>query len=78
MKDVYVEYKEKLVTADEAASFIKAGDKIFYGEFVKYPEALDEASPKEFPCLKISTSAVFAFQKFRKLWRRIPNVNMSL
>jgi len=43
MNDVQAEYKAKLIAADEAASFIKFNDKIFYGEFVLFPEALDEA-----------------------------------
>ena len=43
MKDIYAEYKEKLISADEAASYVKSGDNIFYSEFVLFPEVLDEA-----------------------------------
>ena len=43
MKDVYIEYKKKLVSADTAAGFVKSGDKLFYSEFVLFPEVLDEA-----------------------------------
>ena len=52
MKDVFAEYKEKLITADEAVSFVKSGDKIFYGEFVMFPEVLDEALAKRIHQLK--------------------------
>jgi acyl-CoA hydrolase len=37
MKDVYADYKEKLISADEAASYVKSGDKLFYSEFVILP-----------------------------------------
>jgi butyryl-CoA:acetate CoA-transferase len=52
MKNVHTEYKEKLVSADEAASFVKSGDKIFYSEFVLFPETLDEAMSKRIHQLK--------------------------
>lgn len=52
MKDVYADYKEKLISADEAASYVKSGDKIFYGEFILIPESLDEALAKRIPQLK--------------------------
>jgi butyryl-CoA:acetate CoA-transferase len=37
------EYKQKLTTPGEAAQLIKSGDRIFYGEFALFPEAVDEA-----------------------------------
>ena len=37
------EYKRKLLTPAEAASKIKSGDRVFYGEFALFPEAVDEA-----------------------------------
>ena len=52
MKDAYEEYKEKLISPDEAASFVKSGDKIFYSEFVLFPEVLDEALSKRIHLLK--------------------------
>ena len=52
MKDVYADYKNKLVSADEAASFVKSGDKIFYSEFILIPESLDEALAKRIHQLK--------------------------
>lgn len=38
-----ISYKEKLRTADEVVSLIKSGDRIFFSEFILYPEAIDEA-----------------------------------
>jgi butyryl-CoA:acetate CoA-transferase len=52
MKEVYAEYKEKLISADEAVSFVKSNDKIFYSEFVLFPETLDEALAKRVHQLK--------------------------
>ncbi|HUN55571.1 MAG TPA: acetyl-CoA hydrolase/transferase C-terminal domain-containing protein [Smithella sp.] len=52
MKDAYTEYQEKLISADEAASLVKSGDKIFYSEFVLFPEVLDEALAKRIHLLK--------------------------
>jgi butyryl-CoA:acetate CoA-transferase len=46
MKDVYADYRDKLISPDEAASYVKSGDKIFYSEFVLFPEVLDEALAK--------------------------------
>ncbi len=37
------EYKKKLTTAKEAVKVVKSGDSVFYGEFVLFPAALDEA-----------------------------------
>ncbi|WP_459923378.1 acetyl-CoA hydrolase/transferase family protein [Desulfatiferula olefinivorans] len=36
-------YLEKRVTADEAVQNIQSGSRIYYGEFVLFPEALDRA-----------------------------------
>lgn len=38
-----LEYENKLVSAEDAVSLIKSGDRIYYSEFVLFPEALDEA-----------------------------------
>lgn len=43
MKRFRDEYREKLVSADEAVKLVKSGDDIFYGEFIMFPETLDEA-----------------------------------
>jgi len=40
------EYRNKLITADEAAALVKSGDMLFYGEFVLFPEACDNALSK--------------------------------
>jgi acyl-CoA hydrolase len=40
------EYDQKKITADEAARFVKSGYRVFYGEFVLFPEAIDEELAK--------------------------------
>ncbi|TAL31798.1 MAG: butyryl-CoA:acetate CoA-transferase [Spirochaetes bacterium] len=49
MKDVCTEYREKLISADQAAGLVKSGDRLFYSEFVLFPECLDEALAKRIP-----------------------------
>ena len=39
----HAEYKEKLVTAETAVRLIQSGSRIYYGEFVLFPETLDRA-----------------------------------
>lgn len=41
-----VQYREKLRTADEAVKAVKSGDRVFMGEFVQFPEALEAALAK--------------------------------
>lgn len=43
MKKVTDEYRDKLISVQDAAKLVKSGDKIFYGEFVLFPVALDRA-----------------------------------
>ncbi|MFO7570715.1 MAG: acetyl-CoA hydrolase/transferase C-terminal domain-containing protein [Smithellaceae bacterium] len=50
--DVHADYKNKLVSAEEAASYVKSGDRIFYSEFILIPESLDEALAKRIHLLK--------------------------
>ena len=40
---VQIEYHEKLCSAEQAASLIKSGDKVFMGEFAQNVEAVDAA-----------------------------------
>ncbi len=40
------QYKQKITTPEKAAELVKSGDMIFYGEFVLFPEACDEALAK--------------------------------
>lgn len=40
------QYKQKLITADQAAKLVKSGDNIWYSEFAMFPEALDAALAK--------------------------------
>lgn len=50
--DVYADYKNKLISAEQAASYVKSGDRIFYSEFILIPESLDEALSKRIHLLK--------------------------
>ncbi len=43
MRNYEVEYKSKLVTADEAVKVVKSGDWVAYSHFVTTPRVLDEA-----------------------------------
>ena len=52
MKNAYTEYNAKLISADEAVSYVKSGDRISYSEFILIPESLDEALAKRVPYLK--------------------------
>src|SRR6056297_2976084 len=40
------ELQKKKITPDQAAELVKSGDMVFYGEFVLFPEACDEALSK--------------------------------
>lgn len=52
-------YRHKICTADEVVRMVKSGDRIFFSEFVLYPEALDEALARRAPELKdVSIEAV--------------------
>lgn len=43
------QYSQKLTTPEKAAELVKPGDMIFYGEFVLFPVACDEALAKRIP-----------------------------
>jgi len=45
-RDIMQQYKEKLLTADEAAKLVKSGDWVQYGEFVMQPKDCDAALAK--------------------------------
>lgn len=45
-KSLQIQYQKKLTTADEAVKVVKSGDKLFIGEFVQVPEALEAALAK--------------------------------
>lgn len=52
MSDIEMwEYKQKLTTPEKVAEMVKSGDRLFYGEFVLFPEALDAALAKRIPDL---------------------------
>jgi butyryl-CoA:acetate CoA-transferase len=38
-----LQYSQKLITPAEAAALVSSGDKLFYGEFGLFPEAIDSA-----------------------------------
>lgn len=40
------QYKQKLISAEEAVKFVKSGDRVWYGEFSLFPELLDEELAK--------------------------------
>ncbi len=40
------QYEQKKITAEQAAAMVKSGDKVVYGEFTMFPQALDEALAK--------------------------------
>ncbi|HNX93134.1 MAG TPA: butyryl-CoA:acetate CoA-transferase, partial [Syntrophomonas sp.] len=44
--DYATEYKNKLISADEAAKLVKSGDWLQYGEFVMQPKDCDAALAK--------------------------------
>ncbi|HZK43790.1 MAG TPA: acetyl-CoA hydrolase/transferase C-terminal domain-containing protein [Syntrophomonadaceae bacterium] len=37
------QYKQKLITAEQAAQLVKSGDNVWYSEFAMFPEAIDAA-----------------------------------
>lgn len=43
MADIMDEYKQKLITAEQAAQLVKSGDWVQYGEFVQQPLEIDAA-----------------------------------
>jgi butyryl-CoA:acetate CoA-transferase len=43
------EYNSKLITAEQAVSLVKSGDRIFYSEFAMFPKTLDGALAKRIP-----------------------------
>jgi len=68
MGDIFKwEYNNKLTSADEAVKSIKSGDKIYYSEFVLFPEALDEALSKRRDGLENVNIETTCFTKVPKL-----------
>jgi len=59
MMSYVVEYRNKLVSADEAVKVVKSGDWVAYSHFVMFPETLDQALSKrkdELQGVKVKTS----------------------
>jgi len=59
VNNYYDEYKNKLVSADDAVKVVKSGDWVAYSHFVMFPETLDKALSKrkdELRGVKVKTS----------------------
>lgn len=68
MSDIFKqEYDNKLVSAEEAVKSVKSGDRVFYSEFVLFPEALDEALAKRAPELENVNIETTCFTKMPKI-----------
>ena len=68
MDDIFkLEYNSKLVSAEEAVKSVKSGDRIYYSEFVLFPEALDEALAKRAEELENVNIETTCFTKIPKL-----------
>ena len=73
MKDIYEDYRKKLISADEAARFVKFGDKIFYSEFLLFPEVLDEALSRRIHVLKDIDLRSVCFSRVPKIVEADPD-----
>lgn len=62
-----IEYARKLISAKDAASLVKSGDSVFYGEFVLFPEACDAALAERIHQLKDVMLLSIAFTKVPKV-----------
>ena len=73
MRDLHAEYKTKLISPDEAASFVKYGDKIYYSEFALFPEALDEALSRKIHLLRKIDLRSVCFSQLPKIVEADPD-----
>ncbi|NLB88118.1 MAG: butyryl-CoA:acetate CoA-transferase [Syntrophomonadaceae bacterium] len=67
------QYKQKLITADEAAKLVKSGDNVWYSEFAMFPETLDAALAKRVDELHDVTVRSVSFTKLPKIVEADPN-----
>lgn len=67
------QYKQKLITADQAAKLVKSGDCIWYSEFAMFPEALDAALAKRVDELHDVIVRSVSFTKVPKIVEVDPN-----
>lgn len=61
------QYKEKLITPEQAAKLVKSGDRIWYSEFAMFPEALDEALSKRVDELRDVCIRSVSYTRFPKV-----------
>lgn len=69
------QYKQKLITADQAAAMVKSGDRIWYSEFAMFPETLDEALAKRVDELKDLRIRSVSYTKIPKIVALDPERN---
>lgn len=67
------DYREKLITAEEAAALVKSGDHVFYGEFVLFPRACDAALAARAEQLKNVDVRSVCFTRVPKIIEADPN-----
>ncbi len=67
----YKSSTKKLTTADEAVKVVKSGDKLFIGEFVQVPEALEAALAKRVDELENVQLRATTYSKPLKLSQQI-------
>ncbi|HZJ84115.1 MAG TPA: acetyl-CoA hydrolase/transferase C-terminal domain-containing protein [Syntrophomonadaceae bacterium] len=67
------QYKQKLISADQAAQFVKSGDYVWYSEFAMFPEALDAALAKRVDELHNVNVRSVSFTKVPKIVEADPN-----
>ena len=67
------QYKQKLITADEAAKLVKSGDSVWYSEFAMFPETLDAALAKRVDELHDVLVRSVSFTKLPKVVEADPN-----
>lgn len=69
------QYKQKLITADQAAAMVKSGDRIWYSEFAMFPETLDEALAKRIDELENLRIRSVSYTKVPKIVELDPERN---
>ena len=75
--NVSLEYQRKMITAPEAAALVKSGDWIFYGEFVLFPEACDEALAARAEELAGVDIRSVCYTRMPRVWRPTRSANTS-
>lgn len=68
-----LQYKEKLISPQEAAALVKSGNTLFFGEFVLFPEACDAAIAERVQELRDVKILSTAFTRVPKVVQADPN-----